>query len=156
MARALLGRRHAGLDRLAARGHIDPQGVLIVFGGVLSATLINTALSQLYSALRSVVWVLFPAGLLSPAAAAEELSRLSRRARSEGGILALRSESDAFAGGFLKYALETIAPCGESNASRDILDIAIRRKRLQRQEDAIVREPRPLSSEQDQRRAIMP
>lgn len=122
----------------AARNIVDPHGLLIVFGGLASAMLINTSLPQILGALRTVAWVMFPANLPSPAEASAELGRLSRRARTEGGILALRGEGGDFANGFLKYALETVSACGETNGSREILDIAIRRKRIQRQEDANV------------------
>lgn len=122
----------------AARNIYDPHGLLVVFGGLASAMLINTSLPQIRGALRAVAWVLFPSGLPSPDEASAELARLSRRARAEGGILALRGEGGDFAGGFLKYALETAAACGETNGSREILDIAIRRRRIQRQEDANV------------------
>jgi len=120
------------------RNIFDPHGLVIVFGGLAAAMLVNTALAQISSAVRTVLWVLFPAGLPTPADTAAEVSRLSRKARAEGGILALRGEGGEFAGGFLKYALETIAACGETSGSREILDIAIRRKRIQRQEDANV------------------
>jgi len=122
----------------ASRNIFDSHGLLIVLGGLASAMLVNTSLPQLLAALRTVAWVMFPGGQPSPAAAAAELTRLSRRARSEGGILALRGEGGDFAGGFLKYALETIATCGETNGAREVLDVAIRRKRIQRQEDANV------------------
>ncbi len=122
----------------AGRNIFDPHGLLIVFGGLLSALLVNTSLSQILGTLRTIAWVMFPANLPSPAEAAAELARLSRRARAEGGILALRGEGGDFAGGFLRYALETIATCGETNSAREILEIAIRRKRIQRQEDANV------------------
>ena len=117
---------------------LDPHGLLLVFGGLASAMLINTSLSQIIGVLRTVAWVMFPANLPSPSEAAAELTRLSRRARAEGGILALRGEGGDFAGGFLKYAIETVAACGETAGAREILDIAIRRKRIQRQEDANV------------------
>ena len=120
------------------RNIFDPHGLIIVFGGLASAMLVNTSLSQIFGALRTIVWVLFPTNLPSPSEVAAEISRLSRRARAEGGLLALRGEGGVFASGFLKYALETVATCGETNASREILDIAIRRKRIQRQEDANV------------------
>ena len=64
------------------RNIFDPHGLLIVFGGVFSAMLINTALPQIFSALRTIVWGLFPAGLPTPSATAAELTRLSRRARA--------------------------------------------------------------------------
>ncbi len=122
----------------AGRNIFDPHGLLIVFGGLASALLINTSLLQIFGTLRTIAWVLFPANLPSPSETAAELTRLSRRARTEGGILALRGEGGDFAGGFLKYALETIAACGETTSAREVLDIAIRRKRIQRQEDANV------------------
>ncbi len=120
------------------RNIFDLHGLLIVFGGLASAMLINTSLPQIFGALRTIAWILFPTNLPSPSEAAAEITRLSRRARAEGGILALRGEGGEFAGGFLKYALETVMTCGETNASQEILDIAIRRKRISRQEDANV------------------
>jgi len=122
----------------AARNVFDPHGLLIVFGGLASAMLINTTLPQIYSAIKTIIWVLFPSHVNTAGETGAELARLSRRARAEGGILALRGEGGQFAGGFLKYALETVSACGETNSARDILDIAIRRRRIQRQEDANV------------------
>lgn len=122
----------------ATKNIVDPHGLIIVFGGLGSAMLVNTSLPQIMGALRTLAWVLMPSTLPSPADTAAELARLSRRARAEGGILALRGEGGEFANGFLKYALETVAACGETNSAREILDVAIRRKRLQRQEDANV------------------
>ena len=126
------------LMRPGARNVFDTHGMLIVFGGLASAILINTSLSQIKSSIRTVIWVLFPTNLNTAAETAAELTRLSRRARAEGGILALRGEGSQFAGGFLKYALETVSACGETNGAREILDVAIRRRRIQRQEDANV------------------
>ena len=120
------------------RNIFDPHGMLIVFGGLAAAMLINTSAAQILGALRTIVWVMFPVNQPSPAEVTTELIRLSRRARAEGGILALRGEGEGFANGFLKYALETVAACGETAGSREILDVAIRRKRIQRQEDANV------------------
>ncbi len=120
------------------RNIFDLHGLLIVFGGLASAMLINTSLSQILSTLRTIAWALFPGALPSPTEAAAELTRLSRRARAEGGILALRGEGGDFASGFLKYTLETISACGEANSAREILEISIRRKRIQRQEDSNV------------------
>jgi chemotaxis protein MotA len=120
------------------RNIFDAHGLLIVFGGLASAMLINTSLAQIIGSLRTIAWVLFPTNLPTPAETSAEVARLSRRARAEGGILALRGEGGTFADGFLKYALETISACGETNSAREVLDIAIRRKRIQRQEDANV------------------
>jgi chemotaxis protein MotA len=120
------------------RNIFDLHGLVIVFGGLFSAMMVNTAFSQIMGAVRTVFWVLFPSNLPTPADTAAELARLSRRARTEGGILALRGEGGTFANGFLKYTLETVAACGETNGAREVLDIAIRRKRIQRQEDANV------------------
>lgn len=128
----ILWRPGAGLSVIA------PSGLFLVFGGLASAMLINTSLLQIMSVLRTIAWVLFPSSLPSPSETAAELTRLSLRARAEGGILALRRDGGNFAGGFITYALETVATCGETAGSREILDIAIRRKRIQRQEDANV------------------
>lgn len=120
------------------RNIFDPHGLVIVFGGLGASMLVNTTFAQIYGAIRTVFWVLFPGNRATPASAVAEIGRLSRRARAEGGILALRGQGGTFADGFLKYALDTVSACGETNSAREILDIAIRRKRIQRTEDANV------------------
>jgi chemotaxis protein MotA len=100
--------------------------------------LISTPAAQLFSAARAVLWILIPGRLASPEEIAAEIVRLSRRAHSQGGLLALRGESGDFAGGFLQRALAAAAACGETAAARSILELEVRRKRVSRQEDANV------------------
>ena len=94
-----------------ARNILNAHGLLIVLGGTAAAMLINTPAAQLFTALRTLLWIMAPAGLPSRPEVAAEVIRLSHKARAEGGLLALRDESPDFAGGFLRRALETAAAC---------------------------------------------
>lgn len=121
----------------AGRNMLDPQGLFIVLGGLAGAALVSTPAAQLRSALGSLAWTLLPR-LPAPAEVAAEIARLSRKARAEGGLLALRGENPDFAGGFLRRAVDAAAACGETDAAREILNTEIRRLRVHRQEDANV------------------
>ncbi|MBI3564038.1 MAG: MotA/TolQ/ExbB proton channel family protein [Elusimicrobia bacterium] len=117
---------------------MDAHGLVVVLGGAAAALLISTPASQIFSAARALAWAVGPGGLPPPEEAAAEIVRLSRRAQTEGGLLALRSETDEFAGGFLKRAIEAAATCNETDAAREILQLEVRRRRVARQEDANV------------------
>jgi chemotaxis protein MotA len=121
-------------------GHniMDTHGVVVVLGGAASAMLISTPARQIFSALKAGIWVLFPGRLPSSEEVAAEVIRLSRIAHAQGGLLALRGQSSEFAGGFLHRAILSAAACGETDATRRILELEVRRKRVVRQEDANV------------------
>lgn len=121
-----------------AKTIFDLHGIVIVLGGALAAMLINTPAAQLLSALRTFLWTLMPGRLPTPEDATDELLRLSRKARAEGGLLALRDESPEFAGGFLRRALSAAQSAGETAAAREIVELEIKRRRVQRTEDANV------------------
>ncbi len=122
----------------AGRNILDIHGLIVVLGGAAAALLISTPAAQLFSAARAFGWAVGAGQLPSPEAVAAEVLRLSKRAQAEGGLLALRAESDEFAGGFLKRAIEAAAACNETDAARDILQLELRRRRIARQEDANV------------------
>lgn len=121
-----------------AKTIFDMHGLVIVIGGAAAAMLISTPAGHLFSALRTFSWALIPGKLPSPEEVTGELLRLSRKARAEGGLLALRDESAEFAGGFLKRALGAAQSAGDTNGARDIIELEIRRRRVQRTEDANV------------------
>jgi chemotaxis protein MotA len=122
----------------ALRNILDPHGLVIVFGGLSAAMLVNTPGAQLASALKTFFWIIGPDRLPSTEEAATEMIRLSRLARERGGLLALRDESNEFADGFLRRSIDAAVACGETDAARAILETEIRRRRSQRQEDANV------------------
>ena len=122
----------------AAHNIVDLHGVLIVLGGLSAAMLVNTPAAHLFSALRTFFWVVGPQKQPTLPEVSAEILRLCLRARAEGGLLALRDQTGDFADGFLRRAVEAAAACGETDATREILDVEIRRRRLRRQEDANV------------------
>jgi len=122
----------------AGRTFLNPHSILLVFGGLASAMLVNTPSSNLFSALRSLFWVIGPQRQPTLPEVSEEILRLCRLARAEGGLLALRDKAGDFADGFLRRAIEAAAACGETDGTREILEIEIRRRRMRRQEDANV------------------
>lgn len=116
----------------------DRHGLVIVLGGAAAAMLISTPAAHLISAVRTFLWILAPGRLPGSEETAAELLRLSRKARAEGGLLALRDESPDFAGGFLRRALNAAQSSGETAAAREIIELEIKRRRIQRTEDANV------------------
>lgn len=121
-----------------AKTIFDMHGIVIVLGGAAAAMLISTPAAQLFSAVRTFLWTLLPGRLPTPDDVTGELLRLSRKARAEGGLLALREESPDFAGGFLRRALSAAQSAGETAAAREIVELEIKRRRVQRTEDANV------------------
>lgn len=121
-------------------GHniIDTHGLLIVGGGLAAAMLVSTPLSRLASAFKTFLWIVGPQKQPELAEVSAEIVRLCRRARSEGGLLSLRGQTGDFADGFLSRAIAAAAACGEADATREILDVEIRRRRVRRTEDANV------------------
>src|SRR4051812_27728052 len=69
---------------------LDAHGLVLVIGGAAAALLVSTPAQQIFGAVRAFFWILAPRGLPSPEEAAMEIGRLSRKARAEGGLLALR------------------------------------------------------------------
>ena len=126
------------LLQTGAKNIMDIHGIVVVLGGAAAAMLISTPAAQLFSAVRALFWVLSPARQPTPEEISAEILRLSRRAHAEGGLLALRGESAEFAGGFLQRAISAAAACGETDATRQILELEVRRRRIVRQEDANV------------------
>ena len=122
----------------AAHNILDLHGLLIVLGGLAAAMMVNTPATHLLSALRTFFWVIGPQRQPSLPEVSAEILRLCRRARAEGGLLSLRDHAGDFADGFLRRAVEAAAACGETDATRDILEVEIRRRRVRRQEDANV------------------
>lgn len=114
------------------------HGVGIVFGGSLAALLINTPLSQAASAAARLMSLLVPTGFPSPQAAAEEAVKLARKAKEEGGILALQQESLDFADGFLHRAIVVAVTSSEAAEIRSVMEAEIRQLRVSRQEDSNV------------------
>jgi chemotaxis protein MotA len=86
--------------------------------------------------LASVTTLFLPLRLPGEEAIIAEMSRLARRAQSEGGLLALQGESPDFAGGFLNRAINVAIATGESHEARRVLETEIRQLRIRRQEDA--------------------
>jgi len=122
----------------AGRNILDAHGLVVVLGGACAALLVSTPATRIFSAVRALVWAVGPGHLPGPEEITAEVLRLSKRARTEGGLLALRSEPAEFAGGFLKRAIEAAASCNETDAAREILQLEVRRRRVERQEDANV------------------
>ena len=121
-----------------SRNILDAHGLIVVLGGAAAAMMISTPAAQIFGASRALLRILGSSRLPAPSEIAAEIVRLSRRAQTEGGLLALRGESPEFAEGFLQRAISAAAACGETDAARHILELEIRRRRVALQEDANV------------------
>jgi chemotaxis protein MotA len=129
---AFYGLTQGGGDRSLLNTH----GAGVVIGGTFVAMILNSPWRTLISALGNVAALFLPMRLPGEEAIITELSRLARRAQTEGGLLALQGESPDFAGGFLNRAINVAIATGESNEARRILETEVRQLRVRRQEDA--------------------
>ncbi len=123
------------LQPAAGLNLLDSHGLLVVLGGSASALLISAPAAQILSALRAAARALASGRAPSCEEVAAEIGRLSRLARAQGGLLALRGQSAEFAEGFLERAISAAAACAETSAARQILELEVRRRRALRRED---------------------
>lgn len=114
------------------------QAFAVVAGGSVCAALIQCPLPQLASALARLAALFAPSGLPSPEEAIAEVLRLARKAREEGGLLALQGEARDFAGGFLHRAVVVAVSAAETSEIRRIVEAEIKALRAARAEDANV------------------
>lgn len=124
------------MSQMGGRALVSLHGIVMVLGGSLAALLINSSFSELLSALARLGTVFFPSSMPTAERAIAEIVRLARKARAEGGILALQRESPDFAGGFLNRCLLVAISSGEAAEIRNTMEAEIRQLRLARQEDA--------------------
>ncbi|HBA61514.1 MAG TPA: hypothetical protein DCZ92_12005 [Elusimicrobia bacterium] len=115
---------------------LNMHGIVLVVGGTLAATIVNTSLRRFISGVRA-----FGAIFATPRTpTAEEVVKLilqmADTAQRQGGILALSNPDPVFAGGFLKRAVSVAMISAQSRETRDMLEEEIRRRRLDFQEDA--------------------
>ncbi|MFA6003976.1 MAG: MotA/TolQ/ExbB proton channel family protein [Elusimicrobiota bacterium] len=115
---------------------VTVHGVAIVVGGTFVAMLINSSFQSIVNALGSLFSLFFPPRMPSPEEIVVEMTRLGRKAQTEGGLLAVQRDSVDFAGGFLHRAITVAISAGESNEIRRILETEIRQLRIRRQEDS--------------------
>lgn len=111
------------------------HGLMIVLGGTLAATLINTPLDQLISAFKRGAELFVPSKLPTTEEAVGEVARLARMAHTGGGLLTLQNEGGDFLDGFLHRSISVAISTGESSQTRKILERQIRLIRVGRQED---------------------
>ena len=115
---------------------LNSHGVIIVLGGTLAATLINTSYVRFAAGLKALVDIFSTPKIPSVDLAVRTLVGMAETAQKQGGIMALSNTDPAFAGGFLKRAVGVAMTSAESRETRDILEEEIRRRRLDVQEDS--------------------
>jgi len=115
---------------------MDPHGIIIVLGGTLAATVINTSFRRFMTGIKAFFDIFGNPKTPSVDAAVRMLVSMAETAQKQGGIMALSNTDPAFAGGFLKRAVGVAMISAESRETRAILEEEIRRRRLDIQEDS--------------------
>ncbi len=115
---------------------LSPHGIVIVLGGTLAATVINTSYKRFMSGLRAFLEIFSSAKIPSVEEAVRVLTGMAETAQRQGGIMAISNPDPAFAGGFLKRAIGVAMISAESRETRNILEEEIRLRRLDVQEDS--------------------
>ena len=114
---------------------LNSHGIIIVLGGTLAATLINTSYVRFAAGLKALIDIFSTPKIPTVEVAVRTLVGMAETAQKQGGIMALSNTDPAFAGGFLKRAVGVAMTSAESRETRDILEEEIRR-RLDVQEDS--------------------
>jgi chemotaxis protein MotA len=99
------------------------SSILIVFGGVLAATLINYPLAQVISVMK-VVKVAFKGEGLKSIETIKEMIGMAEKARREG-LLALDSESEFIEDDFLRKGIQLVIDGTDPELVRNILETEI-------------------------------
>ena len=113
----------------------DPHGIIIVLGGTLAATIVNTSFKRFVTGVKAFADIFMAPRAPSVESAVRMIVGMAETAQKQGGIMALSNTDPAFAGGFLKRAVSVAMVSAESRETRDILEEEIRR-RLDIQEDS--------------------
>ncbi|MDA8243114.1 MAG: MotA/TolQ/ExbB proton channel family protein [Elusimicrobia bacterium] len=115
---------------------MDTHGIVIVLGGTLAATIINTSAKRFMGGLRALADIFSSPKTPSVDEAVRMLVGMAETAQRQGGIMAISNPDPAFAGGFLKRAVGVAMISAESRETRAILEEEIRLRRLDIQEDS--------------------
>lgn len=115
---------------------LNAHGLVIVLGGTLAATVLNTSFKRFVSGVKSLGEIFASPRTPSIDEAVRMLVNMAGTAQKQGGIMALNNIDAAFAGGFLKRAVSVAMISAESRETRNILEEEIRRRRLDVQENS--------------------
>ncbi len=115
---------------------LNLHGIIIVVGGTLAATIINTSYKRFVAGVKAFFEIFSSSKVPTVDAAVRMLVGMAETAQKQGGIMALSNTDAAFAGGFLKRAVGVAMISAESRETRAILEEEIRRRRLDVQEDS--------------------
>lgn len=115
---------------------MNSHGVIIVLGGTLAATIVNTSYKRFVAGLKALADIFASPKMPTVDEAVRTLVGMAETAQKQGGIMALTNTDPAFAGGFLKRAVGVAMISAESRETRGILEEEIRLRRLDVQEDS--------------------
>lgn len=108
-------------------GHIgslvQPTAFLIVIGGTMGATLLQSSLQTFLKGLRMLGWVFSPPKL-DAVSMVEQLTRWSHLARKEG-LLSLENQIDTLQDDFFRKGLQLLVDGAEPDRLRDVMDVEI-------------------------------
>ncbi len=115
---------------------VNAHGIIIVLGGTLAATVVNTSYRRFVAGVKAFFEIFASPRMPTVDEAVRTLVTMSETAQKQGGIMALSNTDPAFAGGFLKRAVGVAMVSAESRETRAILEEEIRLRRLDISEDS--------------------
>lgn len=115
---------------------LNAHGIVIVVGGTLAATVINTSYKRFLAGSKALGDIFLRQPLPSVDECVRTIIQMSDTAQKQGGIMALTNVDPRFAGGFLKRAVGVAMVSAQSMETRNILEEEIRRRRLDISEDS--------------------
>lgn len=111
------------------------HGILLVFGGTLSAVLINASFSVLFQALRAAITIFLPKRNPAVEKAVPLMVNLAERARRDG-MASIQDEGQNFGDGFLSKTLDVALGSGDERFVRKVLEDTVNNIRQRHREIA--------------------
>lgn len=115
---------------------LNAHGIVIVLGGTVCATAVNTSFKGVMQGISAFVSIFRNSDMPSHEECIRVIVQMSETAHREGGLMAIQNVDPAFADGFLKRAVTVAIMSGESKDARQILEEEIRQRRIAKQESS--------------------
>lgn len=115
---------------------INAHGIVMVLGGTLFATMLNTTWRNLMRAMRQFFEIFISSRDPEPADCIARMVDLAQRAAAGGGIMALGDVDGEYASGFLRRAITVANVTEEPKEIRYVLEEEVRQRRLVKLEGA--------------------
>ncbi|MBI2070994.1 MAG: MotA/TolQ/ExbB proton channel family protein [Elusimicrobia bacterium] len=125
------------LETQSAHAFLNIHGLILVVGGTIAATFINTPFSLIGDALRSLRFLFLKPKGVAPSEAIRTIVSLAEKARRMGN-LSIENDGQGVGDGFLQASIDVCLATSDEKLSREILSLRVRQAKSRHTEVANV------------------